>query len=35
MQGATVSATMVNQTQRVLPLLSEVRDDFPLSSPKP
>ena len=32
MQGATVSATMVNQTQRVLPLLSDVRDDFPASS---
>ena len=32
MEGPTASATMVNQTSRVLPLLSEVRKDFPVSS---
>ena len=32
MQGATVSATMVNQTQRMLPLLSDMRDDFSVVS---
>lgn len=29
MQGASSAATMVNQTRRVLPLLSDVRPDFP------
>lgn len=29
MQGANTSATMVNQTQKQLPLLSDVRRDFP------
>ncbi|MEP3478356.1 MAG: serine/threonine-protein kinase [Fuerstiella sp.] len=29
MQGNTATMTMMNQTQKVLPLLSEVRDDIP------
>ncbi|MEQ9410822.1 MAG: serine/threonine-protein kinase [Fuerstiella sp.] len=31
MQGASSSATMVNQTQKILPLLSDVRTDLPQS----
>ena len=32
MQGASSSATMVNQTQKELPLLSDIRRDFPLEA---